>query len=144
TDNDEPPSVTVGSLTVAENGGSATVPVTLSAPSGLEVRVDYATVDGTAKAGSDYTAASATLVFPAGTTSQTVPVAVLNDALDENDETFSVALTNPVNSRVGGAGTVTITDDDEAPLVSISDVNVTEGDSGSVTAELTVSLAAVS
>jgi fibro-slime domain-containing protein/uncharacterized repeat protein (TIGR01451 family) len=144
TDDDEPPSITVGSLTVGESSSTATVPVTLSAPSGLEVKVDYATVDATAKAGADYTAASGTLVFPAGTTSLTIPVTVLNDALDENDETFSIALANPVNATAGTAGTVTITDDDQAPAVSISDVSVTEGDSGTVTAELTVSLAAVS
>ena len=59
------------------------------------VSVDYATADGTATAGEDYTAVSGTLVFPPGVTEQTIPVAILDDAIDEGRETFFLRLSNP-------------------------------------------------
>ena len=73
--------------------------------------------------------------------SKTVDVLVEGDTLDEFDETFSVDLANPVGVAVAdGSGVGTIVDDDAAPLVSIDDVSVTEGDAGTTTASFTVSL----
>jgi hypothetical protein len=138
----------VADVTVQEGTGAATtatITVSLSAPSGHTVKVDYATADATAKAGSDYTAAANTLIFPAGTTTATFHVQVTGDALHESNEAFLINLTNPVHATVAdGQGTVTITDDDAAPTLSVSNVTVQEGDSGTVTAELTVTLSAVS
>ena len=57
--------------------------------------MDYATKDGTAAAGADYTAASGTLTFAAGETAKTVSVALLDDAVDEGKETFTLTLSNP-------------------------------------------------
>ncbi len=69
--------------------------VTLSRAASGPVSVDYATADGTAAAGADYTAASGTLVFAPGETAKTVPVALLDDAVDEGKETFKLTLSNP-------------------------------------------------
>ncbi len=69
--------------------------VTLSRSASGPVSVDYATENGTATAGEDYTAASGTLVFAAGETEKTVSVPLLDDAHDEGKETFTLKLSNP-------------------------------------------------
>ncbi len=69
--------------------------VTLHRAASHEVSVDYATADGTATAGADYTATSGTLTFAAGETAKTVSVAILDDAIDEGKETFTLKLSNP-------------------------------------------------
>ncbi len=69
--------------------------VTLSRAASGPVSVDYATENGTATAGEDYTAASGTLVFAAGETEKTVSVPLLDDAHDEGKETFTLKLSNP-------------------------------------------------
>ncbi len=69
--------------------------VTLSRAATGPVSVDYATKDGTAAAGADYTAASGTLTFAPGETAKTVSVALLDDSIDEGKETFTLRLSNP-------------------------------------------------
>ena len=69
--------------------------VTLNRAAAGAVSVDYATEDGTATAGADYTAVSGTLTFAAGETAKTVSVALLDDAVDEGKETFKLKLSNP-------------------------------------------------
>ena len=80
----------------AEEAAAAAVAfaVTLSRAASDRVTVDYATGDGSAQAGEDYTAASGTLTFSAGESSKTVEVAGLDDGHDEGDETFTLALSN--------------------------------------------------
>ena len=81
--------------------------------SGHRVRVSYATADGTATAGEDYTATSGTLVFVAGETSKTVRVPILDDGHDEGAETFLLRLSNVVGARAGdleATGTIRNTD----------------------------------
>ena len=81
--------------------------------SGHRVRVSYATADGTATAGEDYTATSGTLVFVAGETSKTVRVPILDDGHDEGAETFLLRLSNVVGAREGdleATGTIRNTD----------------------------------
>src|SRR5207253_2370565 len=90
------PAVSINDVTVTEgNTGSvsATFTLTLSAAYGQPVTVHYATADGSATAGSDYTAASGDVTFAAGQTTQTVTVAVLGDRLPEPTENFTVNLT---------------------------------------------------
>ena len=81
----------------AREGRNATLDfaVTLNRAAAHAVSVDYATADGTAKAGADYTAASGTLAFAPGETAMTVSVAILDDAIDEGKETFLLKLSNP-------------------------------------------------
>jgi hypothetical protein len=110
------------------------------------VTVNYATSNVTATAGSDYVAASGTLTFSGGISTRTINVTVNSDTADENDETFNLALSSPSGGTVITRGTAvtTITDDDPAPSISISDVSVTEGNSGTINAGFTVSVSAVS
>jgi len=89
--------------------------VTLAAPLGVPVMVDYATSDGTAAAGSDYVATSGTLTFAPGETTKAVVVSVIGDTVFEADETFLVTLSNVVGSViVDGVGLGTILNDDSA------------------------------
>ena len=77
------------------------------------VTVDYATVDGTAQAGQDYTAADGTLTFAAGETQKTVSVAVLDDAHDEGEETLTLTLRNASGVDIADdVATGTIENDD--------------------------------
>ena len=86
-----------------------------------------------------------TLNFAPGQTSKTVTVLVNGDLLDEGSETFFLNLTNPVNATISdGQGLGTITNDDGAPGLSVNDVTVTEGDSGTTNATFTVTLAPAS
>src|SRR5262249_46076125 len=120
--------------------------VTLSAVSGQTVSVDYATANGTATtADNDYTAASGTLSIPAGSTTGTITVAVTGDTRNEINETFTVNLSNAVHGSITDAqGTGTIVNDDAVPALSINNVSVTEGNSGTISAVFTVTLSAVS
>ena len=80
------------------------------------VTVDYATADGTAKAGEDYTATSGTLTFAAGERTKTVNVPVLDDSVDEGEETFVLRLSNLAGARAGDLeATGTISNDDAMP-----------------------------
>ena len=76
--------------------------VTLSRAASGPVTVDYATADGTAAAGADYTATSGTLTFAPGETEKTVSVALLDDAIDEGKETFKLELSNPRGAYLRG------------------------------------------
>jgi hypothetical protein len=80
---------------------SATFTVTLSAASNDTITVDYATQDGTAKAGTDYTAESDMLTFAPSQTTATISVPITNHTLALDTEAFNVVLSNPVD--VGGS-----------------------------------------
>jgi hypothetical protein len=83
------------------------------------VTVDYAVTGGTATGGGvDYTLAAGTLTFAAGTTTQNITVTVVDDALDEPDETVIIALSGPSNATLGTVDehTFTIIDNDSAHL----------------------------
>ncbi len=83
--------------------------VKLSQAYNQTVTVDYATADGTAKAGSDYVAASGKLTFAAGETTKTVAVKVLSDDVTEGAENFSLKLSNPTQATIAdGTGVATI------------------------------------
>src|SRR5205085_939528 len=121
-----------------------TFTASLSATSPQTITVAYATADDTATAGSDYTAKSGTLVFPPSTLNKTITIAVTGDTLDEVNERFKLNLTSPVNATIADAtGLVTIVDND-GPTISIDNVTITEGNSGSLNASFTVSLSATS
>jgi subtilisin-like proprotein convertase family protein len=132
-----------------DEGNSGTTPfvftVTLSQAQATPVTVQFATADGTANAGSDYTATSGTLTFAPGQTSKQITVNVNGDTMIEPDETFYVNLSNATNGIVivGGQGLGTITNDDAPPTpptISINDVTHLEGNSGITPYVFTVSL----
>jgi hypothetical protein len=148
-DNDPTPSLTINNVTVTEgNTGTANAvfTVSLSAASGLTVTVNYATADGTAGTPAEYLAGSGTVTFAPGTTTQTITVAVNGDVLDELNETFFVNLSGAVNATIADAqGQGTINDDDATPSLTINNVAVTEGNTGTtVNAVFTVTLSAAS
>lgn len=74
--------------------------VDLSAVSTSAATVSYSTVDGTAKAGTDYIAATGTLTIPAGQTEGYIDITVIGDSLRQNTQAFQVQLSNPVNCTV--------------------------------------------
>ena len=110
--------------------------VTLSRERTEATTVDYATSDGTATAGTDYTAASGTLTFAAGETSKTVSVAVLDDTHDEGGvETLSLTLSNAEGAQIADSiATGTVADDEsQQPVEALtaSFENVPESHDGS-------------
>ena len=147
-DDDGLPSVSVGDVTVTEGSGSSNAIFTLSlnAPSGQPVNVDYVTADGTATAPADYTALPlTTITFAPGQVTRTVSVAIAADLLDEIDESFTLNISNAVNATISDPlGLGTITDNDPTPTLSVDDVTVIEGDVGTVAATFTVTLNTVS
>jgi hypothetical protein len=140
--------LSIGDTTVVEgNDGttSATFAVTLSGNSTQTVTVGYGTTSGSATPVDDYVAQTGTLSFPPGTMTQNVTVLVKGDLLDEDDETFSVVLSNPVNATIADAqGQGTITDDDLPPTIAIGDITTGDGQTDAVSATFTVSLSAAS
>ncbi|MCB0932973.1 MAG: hypothetical protein KDB71_13895, partial [Mycobacterium sp.] len=145
------PTVSIANATVAEgNSGTSTLgfTVSLSQAASSPVTVGYATANGTATAGSDYTATSGTLTFAPGVTSQKVNVSVIGDTAVEPTETFTVTLSSPSGAKLGTAtATGTITNDDVAaslPSVSIANATVAEGNSGTSTLGFTVALSKAS
>ncbi len=142
-------SVTADNASVAKSGSTIepmVFTVVLSAPLSTPVTVVYATVDGTAVAGRDYTAETGTLTFAAGVTSQNVTVPVLASTLYGPSETFSLQLSNPTNAFVNppGTGTGTILNNNPPPSMSIASTNVIDPGSGTVNAVFPVTLSAPS
>ncbi|MGZ5296806.1 MAG: Calx-beta domain-containing protein [Actinomycetota bacterium] len=147
TDNDTS-SITIGASTVTEgNVGTvnAVFNVTLSAPSGSAVTVDYATANGSATAAADYIADNGTVTFNPGEVSKQIVVLVAGDLVIEPNETYSVNLSDPTNATIAGAGfgLGTITDDDTR-TISIGNNTFTEVDAGLTNVTFTVTLSASS
>ncbi len=149
TNDDAVPALSIDDVAVAEgNAGTTTLgfTVSLSAASSQTVTVGYATADGTATtADGDYLAASGTLSFAPGVTTQPVSVTVNGDVKNEANETLTVNLSVPTNATISDSqGLGTITNDDAVPALSIDDVAVAEGNAGTTTLGFTVSLSAAS
>ncbi|WP_182913265.1 putative Ig domain-containing protein [Xanthomonas vasicola] len=148
--NDDLPVLSINDVSVNEGDAgttNATFSVSLSAPADAGgVSFDIATADGTATAGADYVASSLTgQTIPAGSSSATFTVLVNGDTLAEPNETFFVNVSNVTGATVSdGQGLGTIVNDDAQPALSIDDVSVNEGNSGTTTATFTVSLSAAS
>jgi sugar lactone lactonase YvrE len=106
------------------------VTATLSSASATPVRVSYATADGTALAGTHYTAQSGTITFAPGQTTREVLLANHDETALEGNTTFSVQLSNPTGGVTIGTGTATVTrvDDDSTRQFTISNTTATEGD----------------
>ncbi len=112
-----PVAISVADDSVEEAAGAVLAfAVTLDRARHDTVTVDYATENGTATAGEDYTATSGTLTFAAGETAKTVEVAVLDDLHDEGNETLVLRLSNPSGARIAdGEATGTIENTDHMP-----------------------------
>lgn len=115
--------------TVAENGGTDTVWVTLSTPATGPVSVDYAVTGGTAVNGTDFNLASGTLNFAAGDSALPISIPIIDNSTAQSSRTVVLTLSNPVNSQLGSQSSHTLTiTDDEFPVVTVvaSQPNATE------------------
>ena len=91
TDDDAAPTLSIADLTIPnETAATRLVTVSLVRP-GQTITVNYATANGTATATNDYVAATGTLTFNPGDTSKTIPITIVQDTLDEVNETFKWA-----------------------------------------------------
>ena len=150
-DEDPPPTVAFASAasSVAEAAGATGVAVTLSSASGKTITVPYSFTFGAgtfpATSPDDVTTVAGTLTFPPGVTTLPVPFTVVQDLIDEEDETFAATLGAPTNATLGTitSTTITITDDDAAPVASISPATSSIPEAAGTTT-LTVSLSAAS
>jgi Calx-beta domain len=129
------PLITISDATVTEgNTGTRiiTFTVTLSAASTQAVTVAYSTANGSASAGTDYQAASDTLIFTPRETSKTITILVNGDRAAEPTENFVVNLGSATNGFIAdGQAIGTIVDDE--PRISITDVTKAEGRKGKTT-----------
>ncbi|HEX6717264.1 MAG TPA: Calx-beta domain-containing protein, partial [Pyrinomonadaceae bacterium] len=120
-DNDPTPSISIADLNVVEGdltNNTAFFQVSLSAPSGRTVTVDYATAANTATA-SDFVPVSGNLTFAPGQTVANVPVQIIGDTLCESDKTFFVNLSNPANATLNDAQALGTIVDNDAPVLVI-------------------------
>ncbi len=142
TDNDAPPVMSIDDPNVDEAAGTLNFTVSLFGNSAFPITVDYITSDGSAQAGSDYSSVSDQLTIPMGQRSGTITVPIVDDLLDEPNETLIVSLNNPTNATmVDSQGEGTILDNDATPELSIDDVSVLEN-AGTMT--FTVSMSGLS
>lgn len=133
------------SATFSVNEGTPVAIITVRRTGGLSsgVSVQYSSIDGTATAGQDFTRVTGVLVFAPGETTRTFTIPIINDQIDEPDETLNLALENPTGGAVLGSpinAIVTIVDDDATPTISINDISRTEGDAGTTAFNFTVSV----
>jgi len=137
------PSISVRDVVVAEgNSGTtqATFVVALSGPATQTVSFSYATANGTATAGSDYVATSGAGSFAPGEVEKPVVVLVNGDTVDETQETFFLDISNVQNATVSSNRGTGFINDDDGPTISINDVSISEGNSGTKAATFTLTL----
>ena len=108
---------------VGENTNSVVLTVRRSGDTNALVSVDYATVDGTATAGNDFTSTTGTLSFAAGEVAKTLSVPILDDSSVESTEAFTVRLLNPVGGAVGTPGTASVSILEDDCLVQFASTN---------------------
>ncbi|MBH8572966.1 DUF4347 domain-containing protein [Nostocaceae cyanobacterium CENA369] len=144
---DNQPTISISDISVAEDNTGTTTnanfTISLSNPSYQQVTINYNTSDGTAVAAdSDYNSTSGTITFNPGETSKVISIGVIGDNKFETDETFSVNLSGATNATIAdNLGVGTIINDDNQPTISISDISVAEGNTGTTTnANFTVTL----
>jgi uncharacterized delta-60 repeat protein len=126
---------------VSENTGTATITVNRVGGSAGSTSVNYFASGGTATPGSDYTLTPGTLNFANGETIKTFAVTIVNDDVNERDETLNLFLNTGTGSATLGSpsnAVLTILNDDPLPTISVDDITVTEGDSGTKQAVFTV------
>ncbi|QOV91846.1 choice-of-anchor I domain-containing protein [Humisphaera borealis] len=131
-----------GTTIVEGNSGFSYLEYTVTRDSSAGVAgVDFATIGGNSTAGVDYEATSGSVIFAAGETSKVVKVKVYGDTTIEPDNSVDVELSNPVNGFIkSSVATGNITNDDGPAKISVNDVSVTEGNSGTKVLTFTVKL----
>ena len=117
---DDTPTILIVDAVASEGDGEMAFVVGLSIASSQTVTVEYATVDGTASAGTDYEETIGILTFSALETEQTIRVPIIDDDLDEAAETFTVALSNASNAIVEDGEALGEIADNDLPVVSLT------------------------
>ncbi len=137
TDDDSEPTVTLSrsSATIAENGGTAAVIATLSNLSTQDVTVNLS-FSGTATNNVDYSRSTTSILVPAGSLTASAGVTAINDATFEGSETVVVDVSSVTNGTENGTQqvTITITDDDSEPTVTLSRSSATIAENGGTAA----------
>ena len=124
-DDDAEPTLSVNPAE-ADEGSPLVFTATLNSPSGRQITADYRTNSLTATGGVDYASAAGSVVFGVGALSQDITVTTLPDRLIEDDETFELALSNPVGATLSNNGTGTIIDATR-PGIRVADAETDEG-----------------
>ncbi|MEJ7862326.1 MAG: Calx-beta domain-containing protein, partial [Pyrinomonadaceae bacterium] len=127
----------------SENGAFATITVMRTNGISVPASISYATSNGTATAGSDYTAVSGTFDFAADDRSKTFSIPILEDNVYEGNETVTLTLSNPTNGATLGTpstATLTILDNEAKPEITIDNQTVAEFTGGTGTAKFNVTL----
>lgn len=141
--------VSIGEVSVPEGNTTcnhrAKFIVSLSSPSLEPVHVSYATTDGTAIAGLDYTSTAGTITFAPGEVGKPVGVPVICEGVPEGNETFTLSITDvdglvALPGRIEGTGSVTNDDPSTGKFLQIASTTVVEGDVGTRTARVSVVL----
>jgi subtilisin-like proprotein convertase family protein len=145
-DNDAPPLLSLSNASGSEAAGSLFFAYSLSSASQKPISFSVAASNGSAQIGSDFSAPAATVSVAPGSTSGLIGVPITNDALDEADETLSIALSSAVDVTLPASPSAlgVIVDDDGAPGVSVNDASLAEGNSGTSSLTFTASLSAPS
>ena len=133
TDDDAAPQVSIADADAAE-GGTARVTVSLDRPSSQDITVLWQASEG------DHSAPSAKqkITFKAGETSKTIEIKTTQDTIHEGSESFTVTLSDPAGATLvkDPSATVTITDDDAVPEITIANAAAAEGGTARVTVSL--------
>ena len=133
------PTVSVSDAVASEEDGTISFDVSLSEASDQDVTVTYETVAGSAQAGSDFEPQQSQIVIPAGQTSVSVSVPLVNDTVQEGTEHFDLRLVSADGAEIAdGTGQGQIADSDPGdpqpaptpPVVSVADASATEGNPG--------------
>ena len=136
---------TVSSLNVIEDVGVARITVLRTGGTSGALTVNYATANGTATAGQDYTSTAGVLTFNGGETSKTIQIPIADESSTEPDETFTLTLSNtPTIESLGAPSKLTITIQDRTATLalSITSASVIEGNTGTKDLLFTVNLSA--
>lgn len=132
-DDDSPPFLRVEDIEVLECGAdppTARFPVTLSAPSGRDILVTYATAAGSATAGIDFLPLTHTVAIPRGQTTTVLEVPVVCDDLDEPDESFDLVLREVTHGFVAKGRARATLIDGSPPSLTVEDLALRETDGG--------------
>ncbi len=136
--------LSVSDVIVAEgNSGTrnAVFTVTAFGEANRPISFSYSTLNGTAQSGSDYLPLAGVITLPSGNTSVQITVPVLGDRIDEDNETFFLALTGAQGARIADAfGQATIIDEDPLPSLYVSDAQVTTTEAGTYQVTFSVAL----
>ena len=127
-EDDNPTTIHVNSEPTLEGEGAALVFTASISEVVDQVRFDYTTAAGSALAGADYETSSGSIEFTPGLSQEVFSVELLNDDISEDEEQFSIVLSNPQNATFAANEINATIIDDDNPILTIQDSSITEGD----------------